>query len=236
MTLLYLKISDENKHATQIFGERCLLLSNRLENLAKELDGIILSRFPQDKSEVEVTLEIIDDYLKRLGYFDTDLKHLKETFMSIPMKTAAQKKNLERLNELLKELDTQTRVHQERMGLLKDIYHDYDSNSRIARELENVLFSHFIMPSTLEGLRDLLKQLTTLQESSNETQSAVLQMNSNASQLGRMGVPTKTIEDLKILNTKLDKLNSRWSNSNLQLSDRYGKYSDKKSLEFVVVE
>lgn len=179
-----------------------------------------MARFPQDKADCEVTLESIADFLKRLGYFDTDLKHLKDIFMTIPMKTAAQKKNLERLNELLKELDTQTRVHQERLILLKDIYRDYDSNSRTARELENALFSHFIMPSTLEGLRDLLKQLTTLQENSNETQSAILQMNSNLSQLGRMGVPTKTIEDLKILNTKLDKLNSRWSNSNLQLSDR----------------
>jgi dystonin len=191
-----------------------------LENLAKELDGIILSRFPQEKSEVEVILETINDFIKRLGFFDNDLKNLKETFMTIPMKTTGQKKNLDRLNELLKELDTQANLHRDRIVSLKDILVDYESNCIIAKDLENVLFSHFIMPSTLEGLRDLLKQLTSMQEVSIETQPALHRMNTTASQLGRMGVPTKSIDDLKILNTKLDKLNSRWNTLNLQLSDR----------------
>jgi dystonin len=217
---LHRYFSEESKQTSQVFNEKCLLLSSRLENLAKELDGIILSRLPQDRIASDAAIEIILDFIKRLGFFDSDLKNLKETFRTIPMKTPAQKKNLENLNELYKELVTQANLHKDRLNLLEGALNGLEKNSDIVKDLENVLSSHIIMPSSLEGLRDLLKQLTSLQEIIIENQSSMDKMNSSANQLGRMGVPTKIIDDLKHLHTRVERLNSRWNNVNIQLVDR----------------
>lgn len=196
------------------------MLSSRLENLAKELDGIILSRLPQDRTASDAALEKILDFIRRLGFFDSDLKNLKETFRTIPLKTPAQKKNLENLNELYKELVTQSNLHKDRLNLLDGALNGLEKNSDIVKDLENVLATHIIMPSSLEGLRDLLKQLSSLQEIIIENQSSMDKMNSSANQLGRMGVPTKIIDDLKHLHTRVERLNSRWNNVNIQLVDR----------------
>ncbi|KAL7025334.1 hypothetical protein ACKWTF_013447 [Chironomus riparius] len=211
---------EENKQTSQLFNEKCLQLSSRLESLAKELDGIILSRLPQDRTASDAALETILDFNRRLGFFDSDLKNLKETFRSIPLKSPAQKKNLDNLNELYKELITQANLHKERLNLLESSLTGLEKNGDIIKDLENVLASHIIMPSTIEGLRELLKQLTALQEIIYENQSSMDKTNNSANQLGRMGVPTKIIEDLKHLHTRVERLNSRWNNVNLQLADR----------------
>lgn len=215
------QLSEESKQTTQIFNEKCLSLSSRLESLAKELDGIILARLPTDRASSDTSLEIILDFIRRLGFFDSDLKNLKETYRTIPVKTPAQKKNLENLNELYKELVTQANLHKDRLYLLESALNGLGKNNDIVKDLENVLSSHIIMPSTLEGLRDLLKQLSALQEIIIENQSSMDKMNSSASQLGRMGVPTKIIDDLKQLHARVERLNSRWNNVNVQLVDRF---------------
>jgi len=215
-----MSITEENKQTSQLFNEKCLLLSSRLESLAKELDGIILSRLPQDRTASDAALETILDFNRRLGFFDSDLKNLKETFRSIPLKSPAQKKNLDNLNELYKELITQANLHKERLNLLERSLSGLEKNGDIVKDLENVLASHIIMPSTIEGLRELLKQLTALQEIIFENQSSMDKTNNSANQLGRMGVPTKIIEDLKHLHSRVERLNSRWNNVNLQLADR----------------
>lgn len=212
--------SEESKQTSQVFNEKCLLLSTRLESLAKELDGIILSRLPQDRTASDASLEIILDFIRRLGFFDSDLKNLKETFRAIPTKTPAQKKNLDNLNDLYKELVTQANLHKDRLYLLEGALNGLEKNNDIVKDLENVLASHIIMPSTLEGLRDLLKHLSALQEIIIENQSSMDKMNSSASQLGRMGVPTKIIDDLKQLHSRVERLNSRWNNVSIQLVDR----------------
>lgn len=196
------------------------MLSTRLENLAKELDGIILSRLPQDRTASDAALEVILDFIRRLGFFDSDLKNLKETFRAIPLKTPAQKKNLDNLNELYKELVTQANLHKDRLYLLEGALNGLEKNNDILRDLENVLSSQIIMPSTQEGLRDLLKQLSGLQEVLIENQSTMDKMNTSANQLGRMGVPTKIIDDLKQLHSRVERLNSRWNSVNVQLADR----------------
>lgn len=136
------------------------------------------------------------------------------------MKSPAQKKNLDNLNELYKELITQANLHKERLNLLESSLTGLEKNGDIIKDLENVLASHIIMPSTIEGLRELLKQLTALQEIIIENQSSMDKTNNSANQLGRMGVPTKIIDDLKHLHTRVERLNSRWNNVNLQLADR----------------
>lgn len=203
-----------------MFNEKCLLLSSRLESLARELDGIILSRLPYDRAASDTSLEVALDYIRRLGFFDSDLKSLKETFRTISLKTPAQKKNLENLTELYKELNTQSNLHKERLMYLESALNGLEKNSDIVKDLENILASHIIMPSTLEGLRDLLKQLTALQEIVIENQSSMDKMNNAANQLGRMGVPTKIIDDLKNLHARVERLNSRWNSVNIQLVDR----------------
>ena len=213
-------VTEESKQTSQVFNEKCLLLSSRLESLARELDGIILSRLPYDRAASDTSLEVALDYIRRLGFFDSDLKSLKETFRTISLKTPAQKKNLENLTELYKELNTQSNLHKERLMYLESALNGLEKNSDIVKDLENILAGHIIMPSTLEGLRDLLKQLTALQEIVIENQSSMDKMNNAANQLGRMGVPTKIIDDLKNLHARVERLNSRWNSVNIQLVDR----------------
>jgi hypothetical protein len=45
-------------------------------------------------------------------------------------------------------------------------------------------------------------------------------MNDAADQLGRMGVPTKVLGDLKRLHSNVERLNTRWNNICIQLADR----------------
>lgn len=203
-----------------MYNEKCLLLSSRLESLAKELDGIILAHLPQDRTASDAALEIILDFNRRLGFFDSDLKNLKETFRAISMKSSTQKKNLDNLNVLYSELVTQANLHKERLSHLEIALNGLEKNGDIIKDLENVLASHIIMPSTVEGLRDLLKQLSALQEIIIENQSSMDKTNNAANQLGRMGVPTKIIDDLKHLHLRVERLNSRWNHVNLQLADR----------------
>lgn len=211
---------EESKQSSQVFNEKCLQLSSRLESMARELDGIILSRLPQDRTASDAALEIILDFIRRLGFFDSDLKNLKETYRTISLKTPVQRKNLDNLNELYKELITQANLHKERLNLLEGALNGLEKNSVIVKDLENVLASHIIMPSTIEGLRDLLKQLSALQEVIIDNQSTMDKMNNSANQLGRMGIPTKIIDDLKHLHARVERLNSRWNNVSVQLVDR----------------
>ena len=188
--------------------------------MAKELDIIILSRLPYDRASIESAVDNINDFLRRLGFFDTDLKSLKETFRSITLKTPALKKNFDALIELDNELNNQANLHNERLKLLEVTLNGLEKNGEIIKDMENVLSGHIILPSTLEGLRELLKQLTNLQEIITENQSHMDKMNNAANQLGRMGVPTKIIDDLKHLHNRVERLNSRWNNVNMQLVDR----------------
>jgi hypothetical protein len=45
-------------------------------------------------------------------------------------------------------------------------------------------------------------------------------MNDQADQLGRMGVPTKVLSDLKRLHANVERLNTRWNNICVQLAER----------------
>lgn len=188
--------------------------------MAKELDTIILARLPYDRASIESAVDNINDFLRRLGFFDSDLKSLKETFRSITLKTPALKKNFDALIELDSELNNQANLHNERLKLLEVTLNGLEKNGEIIKDMENVLSGHIILPSTLEGLRELLKQLTNLQEIITENQSGMDKMNNAANQLGRMGVPTKIIDDLKHLHNRVERLNSRWNNVNMQLVDR----------------
>lgn len=204
-----------------MFNERCLSLSTRLENLARELDGIILSRLPYDKPATDSALHTVNDFIRRLGFFESDLKNLKDLFRTLPVKTPAQKKNVDNLSDTYKELYNQANLHKDRLKLLETTVVGLDKNSEIIKDMENVLANHVIMPSTMEGLRDLLKQLLALQEVITENQAAMDQMNNAANQLGHVGVPTKVIDDLKHLHSRVERLNARWNNITIQLVDRY---------------
>ncbi len=215
------EITEESKQTTQVFNERCQLLATRLENLARELDGIILSRLPYDKPAADTAIHTANDYKRRLGFFEADLKGLKEIFRTIPIKTPAQKKSVDNLNDLYKELTTQVSLHMERLKLQETTLIGLEKNAEIIKDMENILANHVIMPSTLEGLRDLLKQLSALQEVITENQTSMDQMNASANQLGHVGVPTKVIDDLKHLHSRVERLNSRWNNITVQLVDRF---------------
>lgn len=175
---------------------------------------------PQDRTASDTATEIILDFIRRLGFFESDLKNLKEVFRTISVKSSNQKKNLDNLNTLYGELVTQANLHKERLGYLEISLNGLEKNGEIIKDLENVLATHIIMPSTVEGLRELLKQLTGLQEIIIENQSSMDKTNNAANQLGRMGVPTKIIDDLKHLHSRVERLNSRYNHVNLQLADR----------------
>lgn len=189
--------------------------------MARELDHIILSPMPRDLDSLEHAVQIHEDYQRRLKLLDPELKHLQETFRTIALKTPALKKSLDNLNDLWKELNTQSNLHGDRLKLLEGSLAGLDDNEQVISELENALAKHQDLPSSIDGLHSVFNQLNHMQDIINQQQPHMDKMNDAAEQLGRMGVPTKVLSDLKRLHSAVERLNSRWSGVCMQLAERY---------------
>lgn len=189
--------------------------------MARELDHIILSPLPRDLDSLEHAVQIHEDYRRRLHLLEPDLKHLQETFRTIALKTPQLKKSLDSLVDLWKELNTQSDLHGDRLKLLEGALTGLEDNEQVISELEGALAKQHEMPSTLDGLQIVFKQLSTLQDIITQQQPHIDKMNDSADQLGRMGVPTKVLSDLKRLHANVERLNVRWNNVCGQLADRF---------------
>ncbi|XP_049546730.1 dystonin isoform X34 [Anopheles darlingi] len=214
------RAEEESKQASRIFTEQCISLKTRLEEMARELDHIILSPMPRDLDSLEHTVQILEDYKRRLGGLEPDLKHLQETFRTITLKTPALKKSLDNLMDLWKELNTQAVLHGDRLKLLEGALAGLEDNEQVISDLEGKLSRQLELPSTQDGLYEVYKRLTTIQETISNQQPEMDKMNDSADQLGRMGVPTKVLGDLKRLHSNVERLNSRWNNICGQLAER----------------
>ncbi|XP_034137695.1 microtubule-actin cross-linking factor 1 isoform X29 [Drosophila guanche] len=214
------RAEEESKQASRIFTEECIAIKGKLEDMARELDQIILAPLPRDLDSLEHVLEIHGDYERRLHLLEPELKHLQETFRTIALKTPVLKKSLDNLNELWKELNTQSGLHKDRLKLLEASLAGLEDNEHVISELENELAKHHDLPSTAEGLQQVFKQLTHMQDIITQQQPQMDKMNDAADQLGRMGVPTKVLGDLKRLHSNVERLNTRWSSVCNQLGER----------------
>lgn len=212
--------TEESKQASRIFTEECIAIKSKLEDMARELDQIILAPLPRDLDSLEHVLEIHADYERRLQLLEPELKHLQETFRTIALKTPVLKKSLDNLMELWKELNTQSGLHKDRLKLLEASLAGLEDNEHVISELENELAKHQDLPSTAEGLQHVFKQLTHMQDIITQQQPQMDKMNDAADQLGRMGVPTKVLSDLKRLHANVERLNTRWSAVCNQLGER----------------
>ncbi|XP_032306880.1 dystonin isoform X26 [Drosophila ananassae] len=214
------RAEEESKQASRIFTEECIAIKSKLEDMARELDQIILAPLPRDLDSLEHVLEIHADYERRLHLLEPELKHLQETFRTIALKTPVLKKSLDNLMELWKELNTQSGLHKDRLKLLEASLAGLEDNEHVISELENELAKHQDLPSTAEGLQQVFKQLTHMQDVITQQQPQMDKMNDAADQLGRMGVPTKVLGDLKRLHSNVERLNTRWSAVCNQLAER----------------
>ncbi|XP_065719166.2 microtubule-actin cross-linking factor 1 isoform X48 [Drosophila suzukii] len=214
------RAEEESKQASRIFTEECIAIKSKLEDMARELDQIILAPLPRDLDSLEHVLEIHSDYERRLNLLEPELKHLQETFRTIALKTPVLKKSLDNLMELWKELNTQSGLHKDRLKLLDASLAGLEDNEHVISELENELARHQDLPSTAEGLQQVFKQLNHMQDIITQQQPQMDKMNDAADQLGRMGVPTKVLGDLKRLHSNVERLNTRWSAVCNQLGER----------------
>ncbi|XP_070068872.1 microtubule-actin cross-linking factor 1 isoform X40 [Drosophila takahashii] len=214
------RAEEESKQASRIFTEECIAIKSKLEDMARELDQIILAPLPRDLDSLEHVLEIHSDYERRLNLLEPELKHLQETFRTIALKTPVLKKSLDNLLELWKELNTQSGLHKDRLKLLEASLAGLEDNEHVISELENELARHQDLPSTAEGLQQVFKQLNHMQDIITQQQPQMDKMNDAADQLGRMGVPTKVLGDLKRLHSNVERLNTRWSAVCNQLGER----------------
>ncbi|XP_017129682.1 dystonin isoform X34 [Drosophila elegans] len=214
------RAEEESKQASRIFTEECIAIKSKLEDMARELDQIILAPLPRDLDSLEHVLEIHSDYERRLHLLEPELKHLQETFRTIALKTPVLKKSLDNLMELWKELNTQSGLHKDRLKLLEASLAGLEDNEHVISELENELARHQDLPSTAEGLQQVFKKLNHMQDIITQQQPQMDKMNDAADQLGRMGVPTKVLGDLKRLHSNVERLNTRWSAVCNQLGER----------------
>lgn len=58
--------TEESKQASRIFTEQCISFKNKLEDMARELDHIILSPLPRDLDSLEHAAHAHSDYHRRL--------------------------------------------------------------------------------------------------------------------------------------------------------------------------
>lgn len=184
------------------------------------MEAIISAPLPRDMDSMEHTLQIHEDYKRRLEQQEPDLQALQETFRTITLKTSALKKSLDNLMELWKELNTQSNLHGDRMKLLEATIAGLEDNEQVISDLENSLAKHYILPSTEQGLYEVFQQLQQMQDVISAQQPHIDKMNDAADQLGRMGVPTKVLSDLKRIHSNVERLNRRWNNICGQLADR----------------
>lgn len=178
--------------------------------MARELDQIILAPLARDLDSLEHVQEIRKDYERRLKQLDPEIEHLQNTFRNIPLKTPALKKSLDNLLELWNELHTQSDLHKDRLKLLDMSLMGLEENENFISEIESKLAANTALPSFVEGLQTVYNQLTDIQEQITQHQPQIDKMNDAADQLGRMGVPTKVLADLKSLHTNIGRLNTRW--------------------------
>ncbi|TMW45959.1 hypothetical protein DOY81_008958 [Sarcophaga bullata] len=214
------RAEEESKQASRIFTEECIAIKSKLEDMARELEQIISAPLPRDLDSLEHVLEIHSDYERRLQLLDPELQHLQETFRTIALKTPALKKSLDNLLILWKELNTLSNLHKDRLKLLEVSLAGLEDNEHFISEIENQLTRHQDLPSTPEGLEIVFKQLTHMQDLITQQQPQMDKMTDAADQLGRMGVPTKVLNDLKRLHTNVERLNTRWSSICNQLAER----------------
>ncbi|XP_065369780.1 dystonin isoform X17 [Calliphora vicina] len=214
------RAEEESKQASRIFTEECIAIKGKLEDMARELEQIISAPLPRDLDSLEHVLEIHSDYERRLQLLDPELQHLQETFRTIALKTPALKKSLDNLLILWKELNTLSNLHKDRLKLLETSLAGLEDNEHFISEIENQLARHQDLPSTPEGLEMVFKQLTHMQDLITQQQPQMDKMTDAADQLGRMGVPTKVLNDLKRLHTNVERLNTRWSTVCNQLAER----------------
>nr|XP_036218016.1 dystonin isoform X19 [Bactrocera oleae] len=201
---------EESKQASRIFTEECISIKSKLEDMARELDQIILAPLARDLDSLEHVQEIRKDYERRLKQLDPEIEHLQNTFRNIPLKTPALKKSLDNLLELWNELHTQSDLHKDRLKLLDMSLMGLEENENFISEIESKLAANTALPSFVEGLQTVYNQLTDIQEQITQHQPQIDKMNDAADQLGRMGVPTKVLADLKSLHTNIGRLNTRW--------------------------
>uniref|UniRef100_A0A034VKR1 Dystonin n=1 Tax=Bactrocera dorsalis TaxID=27457 RepID=A0A034VKR1_BACDO len=201
---------EESKQASRIFTEECISIKSKLEDMARELDQIILAPLPRDLDSLEHVQEIRQDYERRLKQLDPEIEHLQNTFRNIPLKTPALKKSLDNLLELWNELHTQSDLHKDRLKLLDISLMGLEENENFISDIESKLAANSTLPSSAEGLQRVYNQLTDIQEQITQHQPQIDKMNDAADQLGRMGVPTKVLTDLKSLHTNIGRLNTRW--------------------------
>ncbi|XP_017464287.1 PREDICTED: dystonin isoform X11 [Rhagoletis zephyria] len=201
---------EESKQASRVFTEECINIKSKLEDMARELDKIILAPLPRDIDSLEHAKEIHIDYERRLRQLDPEIQHVQNSFRNIPLKTPALKKSLDNLVELWNELHTQSDLHRDRLKLLETSLMGLEENENFISDVESKLANHMVLPSTHEGLQEVYNQLTDIQEQTTLFQPKIDKMNDAADQLGRMGVPTKVLGDLKILHTNVGRLNTRW--------------------------
>ncbi|XP_018791082.1 PREDICTED: dystonin isoform X10 [Bactrocera latifrons] len=201
---------EESKQASRIFTEECISIKSKLEDMARELDQIILAPLPRDLDSLEHVQEIRQDYERRLKQLDPEIEHLQNTFRNIPLKTPALKKSLDNLLELWNELHTQSDLHKDRLKLLDISLLGLEENENFISDTESKLAANSALPSSAEGLQRVYNQLTDIQEQISQHQPQIDKMNDAADQLGRMGVPTKVLTDLKSLHTNIGRLNTRW--------------------------
>uniref|UniRef100_A0A1A9WHW1 Dystonin n=1 Tax=Glossina brevipalpis TaxID=37001 RepID=A0A1A9WHW1_9MUSC len=205
------RAEEESKQASRVFTGECISVKAKLEDMARELEQNISAPLPRDIDSLDHVLEIHSDYERRLHLLEPELQHLQDTFRTIVLKTPALKKSLDNLMVLWKELNSLSNLHKDRLKLLETSLVGLDENEHFISEIENELAKHRDLPSSPEGLQLIFKQLSQIQDAITQQQPHMEKMTDAADQLGRMGVPTKVLNDLKRLHANVERLNTRWS-------------------------
>ncbi|XP_055691757.1 dystonin isoform X3 [Lutzomyia longipalpis] len=214
------RAEEESKQASQRFLEQCIAIKTNLESLARELEHIISSPLPRDRDSLEYAKRIHGDFEVRLAQEEVPIKRFQETFRNIPLKTPALKKSLDNLLDLWNEINSQSKLHGQRLKLLEEGLMELEINEHVYEEVDADLANFSVVPNRLEELRDVLQRLHKLRSVVSAQQFHIDKMNTAVDQLGRMGVPTKVVGDLKRIHSTVEHFNVKWNNLERKLDAR----------------
>lgn len=184
------------------------------------MEHIISSPLPRDRDSLEYAKRIHSDFELRLAQEEVPVKRFQETFRNIPLKTPALKKSLDNLLDLWTEINSQSKLHGQRLKLLEEGLMELEINEQVYDEVDADLSNFTVIPNRLEELRDVLQRLHKLKSVVSAQQFHIDKMNTAVDQLGRMGVPTKVVGDLKRIHSTVEHFNVKWNNLERKLDAR----------------
>ncbi|XP_065222471.1 microtubule-actin cross-linking factor 1 isoform X5 [Planococcus citri] len=218
---------EENRNATRIFNDKVALLQAALDEAEHTLNTKLNSPIPRDVDSLEHLVIQHRDFETRLKALSSDMDTVQDAFKAITRKTPAIQSKMDRVSNQWNNLWNLSHLYVERLKCVEVVLSGVNEMNHVLSDFEIKLASYGEMPSELEALKAVHKDLLTLQNNVTMQQSVMDQLMEDGRNARRLVEKSRhhihhggPHHDLDRLDTELNRLTTRWNNICSQLVDR----------------